>query len=175
MGAVKYNWCVQAYSHTFGQSSSESEFLDEFQRKVFSFDLRFLFLQTHATSYSFCSALSYTVKEKGGKPDRKPHPLPNDLRNPYVNHKSEHSQGYAQMPQRNCTFMNSASRFRTLLFVFPPSSYSVRLLDSLAHSAAWNFVHKCTWDFQLLAVRPRVVIVLNEAISSSLCLFVNIK
>jgi hypothetical protein len=24
----------------------------------------------------------YTVKEKGGKPDRKPYPLPNGLRNP---------------------------------------------------------------------------------------------
>jgi hypothetical protein len=43
---------------------------------LYSFDLRFLFLQTHATSYSFCSALLYTVKETGGKPDRKPHPFP---------------------------------------------------------------------------------------------------
>jgi hypothetical protein len=48
----------------------------------------------------------YTVKEKGGKPDRNPHPLPYGLRNPYRNLKSENSQGYAQKPQRNCTFMN---------------------------------------------------------------------
>ncbi len=41
------------------------------------------------TSYSFCSALLYTVKEKGGKPDRKPHPLPRNL---YRNLKSENSQ-----------------------------------------------------------------------------------
>jgi hypothetical protein len=27
----------------------------------------------------------YTVKEKGGKPDRKPYPLPFGLRNPYRN------------------------------------------------------------------------------------------
>ncbi len=33
--------------------------------------------------------LLYTVKEKGRKPDRKPHPLPFDLRNPYRNLKSE--------------------------------------------------------------------------------------
>ncbi len=43
-----------------------------------------------------------------------------------MNLKSENTQGYAQKPQRNCTFMNSASGFRTLLFVFPPSSDSVR-------------------------------------------------
>ncbi len=31
--------------------------------------LRFVLLQTHATSYSFYSSLLYTVKEKGGKPE----------------------------------------------------------------------------------------------------------
>ncbi len=66
--------------------SSEAEFLDEIQTKIlrvfilairrhlYSFDLKFLCLQTHATSYSFLSVLLYTVKEKGGKPDRKQHP-----------------------------------------------------------------------------------------------------
>ncbi len=56
----------------------EAEFLDEIQTKVFrlfllafqshhySFALGFLFIQTHATSYSFYSVLLYTVKEKGG-------------------------------------------------------------------------------------------------------------
>jgi hypothetical protein len=33
--------------------------------------------------------LLYTVKEKGAKPDRKPHPLPYGLRNPYRNRKSD--------------------------------------------------------------------------------------
>jgi hypothetical protein len=47
-----------------------------------------------------------TVKEKGGKPDEKPHHL---SRNLYKNLKSDNSQDYAQKPQRNCTFMNSAS------------------------------------------------------------------
>jgi hypothetical protein len=50
--------------------------------------LRILFLLTHATSYSFYSSVTqllYTVKEKGGNPDRKPHSLPNGLRNPYRN------------------------------------------------------------------------------------------
>ncbi len=53
--------------------------------------------------------LLYTVKEKGGKPDRKPYPLPYGLRNPYRNLKSDNSQDCVQKPQRNCTFMNSAS------------------------------------------------------------------
>ncbi len=67
---------------------AETEFLDEILTKVFrvfllaiqsnlySVALRFLFLQTRATSYSFYSALLYTVKENGGKPGRKLHPLP---------------------------------------------------------------------------------------------------
>jgi hypothetical protein len=75
---------------------------------LFSFALKFLFLQTHTTSHSFCSVLLYTVKEKGGKPDRKTHPLPYGFRNPSRNLKSENSQDYAQKPQRYCTFMNSA-------------------------------------------------------------------
>jgi hypothetical protein len=53
--------------------------------------------------------LLYTVREKGGNPDRKPYPLPYSLRNPYRNLKSENSQDYAQKPQQNFTFMNSAS------------------------------------------------------------------
>jgi hypothetical protein len=39
---------------------------------------------------------TYTVKEKGGKPDRKPHPFPHGLRNPNRKLKSEKSQDYAQ-------------------------------------------------------------------------------
>jgi hypothetical protein len=84
----------------------EAEFLGEIQTQSFSlaihshlhsFALRFPFLQTHATSYSFYN-YSYTVKEKGGKPDGKPYPLLYGLRNPYRNLKSENSQDYAQKP-----------------------------------------------------------------------------
>jgi hypothetical protein len=50
-----------------------------------------------------------TVEEKGGNPDRKPYPFPYGSRNPYRNLKSENSQDYSQVPQRNCTFMNPAS------------------------------------------------------------------
>jgi hypothetical protein len=66
------------------------------------FASRFLFLQIQATSYSFYCALLFTAKEKGGKkPDRKPHPLPYSLRNPYRNLKSETFKDYDQKPQRN--------------------------------------------------------------------------
>ncbi len=57
--------------------------------------------------FSYCTV--YSVREKGGKPDRKPYPLPYDLRNPNRNLNSENSQVYAQKSQRNWTLMNSAS------------------------------------------------------------------
>jgi hypothetical protein len=119
-------------------SSPEAEFLGEIQTKVlkvshlvihshhYSFALGFVFLQTHATSYSFLQThaafysflrtqatsyvfLQYSVKEKGEKTDRKPYPLPHGFRKPEINLKSKNSQYYAQKPQGNCTFMNSAS------------------------------------------------------------------
>ncbi len=43
--------------------------------------------------------LLYTVKEKGGKTDRKPDPLSYGLRNTCRYFKSENSQDYAQKPQ----------------------------------------------------------------------------
>ncbi len=53
---------------------TEAEFLTEIQTKrvillavhspLYSFALRFLFFQTHATSYSFNNSLLYTVMEK---------------------------------------------------------------------------------------------------------------
>ncbi len=60
-------------------------------------------------SHNLLQFILYTVKEKGGKPDRKPYPLFYGLRNPYRKLKSENSQDYDQKSQRNCTFMNSAS------------------------------------------------------------------
>jgi hypothetical protein len=53
--------------------------------------------------------LLYTVKEKEGTPDRKPYHLHYGLRNSYGNLRVENSQDYAQKPQRNLTFKNSAS------------------------------------------------------------------
>ncbi len=84
-------------------SVPEAESFDEIQTKVLrvflpgihshlnSFALRFLFLFTHATSYSFYTWDIVNCKGEGGKPDRKPYPLPHGLRNLYRNLKSENS------------------------------------------------------------------------------------
>jgi hypothetical protein len=69
-------------------------FLLAIHNHLYSFALRFLFLQTHATSYSFYSSVTVFVKEKGGKPNRKLYTLPCGLRNPYRNLKPENSQDY---------------------------------------------------------------------------------
>jgi hypothetical protein len=66
--------------------------------------------------------LLYTVKEKGGKPDRKPYPLPFGLRNSYRNLKTENSQNYDQKPRRNFTLLNSASVSFLLLLSHHPLS-----------------------------------------------------
>ncbi len=60
--------------------------------------------------FKLTQPLTVSVKEKGGTPDIKPpYPLPYGLRNLHRNLKSENSQDYAQKPERNCTFMNSAT------------------------------------------------------------------
>ncbi len=115
-GVYWYSWL---WSMDFCWAHTEAEFLDEIQTKVlrvfllaihshlYSFALRFLFLQTHATSYNFYSSVTQllsTVKENGREPDRKPNPLPSWFKKSR-NLKSESPQDYAQKPQRNCTYV----------------------------------------------------------------------
>ncbi len=115
---------------------TEAEYLDVIGTKVlvfllaihshlYNFVLRFWFLQTHATSDSF-----YRRRILGRNWDKSlksfasfysQSPLVTNFTPPtsqsglkpvnivYGNLKSENSQEYAQNPQRNCTFMNSAS------------------------------------------------------------------
>ncbi len=84
--------------------STDAEFLEEIHTKVlrvfllaihshrYSFALRFLFLQIHATSNTVSRVpILCTIKEKGGILDRKPYSLLYGLRNPYRNLKSENS------------------------------------------------------------------------------------
>jgi hypothetical protein len=90
---------------------NEAEFLDKIQTKVirvffiaiysqpYSFALRLLFLQTHATSYNFYSTIIVHCKGESSKTSRKPHLLSYVLRNPYRNLKPENSQDFAQKPQ----------------------------------------------------------------------------
>jgi hypothetical protein len=97
--------------------TTETEFLDEIQTIVSSFPPCYsksllqhcLEISISSNSRNLYNIYFYTIKEKGGKPDSKPHTLPYGVRNPYRNLKSENSQDYAQKPQRNCKFMNSAS------------------------------------------------------------------
>jgi hypothetical protein len=85
------------------------------------------FFQTHATSYYFYSKFTEHCKVERRKnliANHSPFPM---FQKPYRNLKSENSQDYAQKPQRNYTFMNSASGeqrreewWRLLLPVFLP-------------------------------------------------------
>jgi hypothetical protein len=52
----------------------------------------------------------YTVKEKGGKPDRKPYSLPYGLE---IHTETSGLRTFKIMP-RNCRFMNSASELQFL-------------------------------------------------------------
>ncbi len=58
--------------------------------------------------FKLTQPLTVSVKEKGGKPDRKPCPLPYGLGNPYRNLKSEnsHSRLCPEIPQGGCTMHN---------------------------------------------------------------------
>ncbi len=106
---------------------------------LFNFALRFLFLQIHPTSYSFYIVLLYTVKQKGGKPDRKPHPLSYGLRKPYRNLNPENSQDNAQKLQRNCT-VRSLIRFLVKSFRSDTEFYIV----SLSYAKHKNFSRRDT-------------------------------
>jgi hypothetical protein len=77
--------------------------LDEIQAKVlrvFLLAIQSLEISMSSNSHNLFQFLEFvTVHCKGGKPDRKPYPLPYGLRNPYRNPNSENSQDYAQKPQ----------------------------------------------------------------------------
>ncbi len=88
-------------------------------------------LLLHSNLYSFAwdfyffkitQPLTVSVKEKGGNLDRKPYPPPYGIRNPDRNLKSVNYQDYAQIPQRDFAFMNSASVFQPFLYPFTLSS-----------------------------------------------------
>ncbi len=67
---------------------------------MYSHLLWFLFFRLTESLTVYRVQLLYTGEEKGGNPDRKTYPLPNNLRNLYRNLKSANFQDYAQTPQR---------------------------------------------------------------------------
>ncbi len=97
--------------NSWAKSRQKSSLLFAVTSTALPWDFYF-FKLTQPLTFSTVQLL-YTVKEKRGKPGRKPYPLPWGLINPYKNLKSENSQDYAQKPQRNCKFMNLASRWKT--------------------------------------------------------------
>ncbi len=83
------------------QHYPEAEFLDEIQTsqvlRVSS--LSFIVFSSFAWDFylfKLTQPLTVSVKEKRGKPERKPYPYPFGLRNPYRNLKSENSEDYAR-------------------------------------------------------------------------------
>jgi hypothetical protein len=102
-----------------GEPFQRPNFFDEIQTKSLkSFPpcysksplcLEIFFLQTHATSYIFFSAFLNTVKEKGGNLIKNYTPFPMVKKIQTETSCLENSQEYSQKPQRNFTFMNSAS------------------------------------------------------------------
>jgi hypothetical protein len=115
-------------------SSPEAEFLDKI-------------LLVIQTTLQLCLAISIfsnsrnplvSVKKIGGKPDRKPYLLP--------------YKDYAQKPQCNCTFMNSASEHRVLPWLaigdlhhqWPTIMYSTNALcQQLVLTVACSGEHLC--------------------------------
>jgi hypothetical protein len=84
-------------------TSTKAEFLDEIQTKVLrvpslGFTVTSAALPLDIYFFKVTQPLTVSVKEKGGKPDRKPCPLPYGLRIPYRNLKSGNSQDFAQKP-----------------------------------------------------------------------------
>ncbi len=107
-------WNVQGEISVQFYSKTEAEFLEEIHSKVLRVFLLAIHSHSIALPWDFCFfkltqpltvsqlQLLYNVKEKAGKSDRKPNPIPYGLRNPHRNLKFENSQDYAQKPHQNC-------------------------------------------------------------------------
>ena len=148
-GQPNKGWSVQRHNSltkSIQKSSEFSSLLFKVTSTALPWDLYF-FKLTQPLTVSTVQLLN-TVKEKVGKPDRKPYPLPYGLRNPYRNLKSEKSQDYAQKPQRNCMFMNSASgkrQFKNLPFYksFQNKGFAAKRSCTHCKKFGENFPYLC--------------------------------
>ncbi len=104
---IQDQWSPKVWIQIKRGFQTETEFLDEIQTKVLrvflhavhsrhSFALRLYFFKLTQPLPISTVHLLYTVKEKGGKPDRKPYPVSYGLGNPYRNLKSENNQDSGQ-------------------------------------------------------------------------------
>ncbi len=92
---------------------------------LYSFALRFLFSSKSRNLLQFLHFVTEHRKGERRKTWSKTIPLSYSLRNPCRILKSENSQDYAQKPQRNCTFMNSASGPRTYGYASSPKKEGI--------------------------------------------------
>ncbi len=84
-------WRLNSWKKSRQKSYEFSSLLFTVNSTALPWDLYFFKLM-HPLRYFYSWV---TVKEKGGKPDRKPYPLPYSFSNPYRNLKSENSQDYS--------------------------------------------------------------------------------
>jgi hypothetical protein len=99
-----------------------------------TFALRFLFLQTRTTSYSFWSSVNVHCKgERRNTLQKTIHPSL-WFKKSNRSLKSENSQYYAQKPQQNCTFMNSAS---SLVLYYLEGKSEDKFVSSLPILDSW--------------------------------------
>jgi hypothetical protein len=123
------------YTHQTIHVHTEAEFLFEIHTKVLEFSSLLFTVSPLHLCLEICSSSNLrklfqfpqfvTVHCKW---ESRKTPLPYDKRNPYRNLKPENSQDYAQKPQRNCTFMNSASvhgshSFVSCMYLFAHCQY----------------------------------------------------
>jgi hypothetical protein len=102
--------------------------------------------------------LLYTVKEKGGKSDRKPYPLSYGLRNSYRNLKSENSQDYAQKSQWRKMYVHEFGCFCTVQCT---AQYlrkrALQRKGGFIKDEYWDGIHNRTLSLGFLGIILRVL------------------
>ncbi len=99
--------------------------------------------------YKLTQPLAVSVKEKGGKHDWKPYPLPYGLRNIYINLKSENSQDYAQKPQRECNVRMYVHEFGFCNQSWQPSALPWHIHDNMPVKGHFKEIAKQLYQYLL--------------------------
>jgi len=127
-------------------------FLLAIHSHLYTFVLRFLFLQTYANSFSFFSSLLYTVKEKVGKPDRKA----------YLNELYVHEFGFSTLLYSHsfvsCMYYLPIANILPSPLVFYSTTHRssifvviLFMVDSIKFS---NSITMCTFKCMIITMHP---------------------
>jgi len=86
---VRITWPSKSRGRILGQNPDKNlkSFLPYYLQSPLQLCFEIFFFKLAQPITVSTVQLLYTVEEKGGKPDRKPYPLPYGLRNPYRNLK----------------------------------------------------------------------------------------